>query len=186
SDAAPAAPAAPADGDAAPGALLDDDALRALAGSCRMVRFTTDEVLFLQGDPPGACYVVESGSVRGEIAYHEGGAAHVFEFVASPGDLVGEMSLFTGMERTATGRIPEETVLLEIPKDAFARLLGRDERIIDAVSQLVAARNRENAEFLAKIASLPATDLETSCDAGRIRAHLQGLAAWGRRIIGVR
>lgn len=171
-----------AGGDAA--GILDDAALRELAAACRMVRFTAGETLCRQGDPPGPCYVVESGAIHGAIEYHEGGAAHTSEFTASPGSLFGEMSLFTGIERTATGRILEETVLMEIPSDAFARLLGRHERIIDAVAGLVADRNRENAAFLAKIASLPAADLAGSCDAGRIRARLQGLAAWGRKILG--
>lgn len=163
--------------------ILDDDALRELASACRIVRYTAGEVLCRQGDPGSACYLVETGSIKGDIEYREKGATHHQEFVAAPGSLFGEMSLFAGTDRTATGHIAEETSLLEIPGDAFARLLGRHERIIGAIADLVAERNRDNAAFLEKIASLPAGDLERSCDAGRIRARLQGLAAWGRKLI---
>jgi CRP-like cAMP-binding protein len=94
------------------------------------------------------------------------------------------MSLLTGMTRTATGRIEQETELLEIPRDAFARVLAHDDALAEEIAKLVAARNEKNREFLEKIASLSGQQVRESRDSGSVLRRLRSLAEFGRRLIG--
>ena len=175
-------PVATEDGE--PARLLDDAAVRKLARECRFIRYTAGETLCRQGNPGETAYVVVGGAIDGSIEYREGDTTQRQTFEAQPGSLFGEMSLLTGMPRTATGRISQETELLEIPKDAFAALLAAHENVTAEIAELVATRNRENREFLEKIPSLPAEDVTAGCDAGLIQSRLRRLAAWGRRLLG--
>ncbi len=164
--------------------LLDTEAMSELAGRCRFVRYAKGETLCRQKDVGEQCYLIARGSIHGEIEYRERGGTHLFEFKANQGDLFGEMSLFTGMPRTATGRIREETELLEIPMSAFAGLLADHEEVMEEIASLVADRNKENEEFLAKIDSLPEKERVDSCDSSRILERLKSLALWGRKLVG--
>ncbi|MBN1826884.1 MAG: mechanosensitive ion channel [Candidatus Eisenbacteria bacterium] len=166
-----------------PERLLPEEAIGEFARGCRAVRYTKGEVLFRQGDAGEACYVVARGAVDGFIDYREGGEEHRFAFRTGPGEIIGEMSLFTGMPRTATGLFKEEAELIEIPREAFAKLLARHEEVAAEIARLVAARNEQNRAFLEKIASLSKEDLEVGCDEGRIIARLRNLAAWGRKLM---
>jgi small-conductance mechanosensitive channel/CRP-like cAMP-binding protein len=171
----------PAGGDPRP--LLDEDSIRRLAASCRLVRYTQGEILCRQGDRGEACYVVARGSIEGVSRHEENGSVHSNAFQVGPGGIFGEMSLLAGTPRTATGSFSEETELVEIPKEAFARMLADHEEILEEVAAVVARRNQENREFLERIAALPARDVEESCDSRRVLARLKSVAAWGRRLI---
>jgi small-conductance mechanosensitive channel/CRP-like cAMP-binding protein len=164
--------------------LLDDDAVRELASACRLVRYTQGEIVCRQGEPGETCWIVVRGGIAGSVQYEENGVRHESRFVVAPGGLFGEMSLLTGMTRTATGRIDEETELLEIPRDAFARVLARDDALAEETARLVAARNEKNREFLEKVASLSTQEVRESRDAGSILRRLRSLAAFGRRLLG--
>ncbi len=174
----------PSEGEEAPEPMLAGEEVARLAQRCRMIRYTKGEVVTRQGDEGEACYIVSKGSISGSIEYREGGKTHRFAFEAIEGDLYGEMSLFTGMHRTATGLITEETELLEIPREAFACLLAEHEEVMMEIATIVASRNEQNAEFLAKVESLPDEERKQSCDSGVILKRLRNLAAWGSRMIG--
>jgi CRP-like cAMP-binding protein len=77
-----------------------------------------------------------------------------------PGGIFGEMSLFTGMPRTATGVIVEESELLEIGIKGFSHLLEKNPELADVIADLVSKRNKKNQEFLEKIKELSAKDIE--------------------------
>jgi small-conductance mechanosensitive channel/CRP-like cAMP-binding protein len=164
--------------------LLGEDAVRELASSCRLVLFTPGEIVCRQGDAGETCWIVARGGISGTVAYEENGKRHESGFTVSPGALFGEMSLLTGMTRTATGRIEKETELLEIPRDAFARVLARDDALAEEIAKIVAGRNEKNREFLEKIASLSAQQVRESRDSGSVLRRLRSLAAFGRRLVG--
>jgi small-conductance mechanosensitive channel/CRP-like cAMP-binding protein len=142
--------------------LVSDEDVRELAALIKKRRYAPGEVLFRQGDHGETCYVVARGSLRGEIVYEENGKKFSSEFKVGPGGIFGEMSLFTGMPRTATGIILEESELLEIKADAFGTLLARDPNLAELVAEIVTARNQKNQEFLSKIKELSEKDLKNS------------------------
>ena len=83
------------------------------------------------------------------------------------------MSLFTGMPRTATGRVEEEAELIEIRGQDFAVLLERNPDLAGTIADLVSRRNAENAEFYKKIKTLSEQDIEKGTDRTSILEHLK-------------
>jgi len=155
--------------------LLSDPEIRELASRAERRRFGAGEVLFRQGDPGEVCYLVAAGRVKGEITYEENGKAYTTEFTVGPGGLVGEMSLFTGMPRTATVVVAEEAELLETRAGAFAALLTRNPQLADAVAEVVSGRNLANLETLRKVKDLAARDIEAGTDKKSVLEYLKKL-----------
>jgi small-conductance mechanosensitive channel/CRP-like cAMP-binding protein len=155
--------------------VLSEAEIRELASRSERRRFGTGEVLFRQGDPGEVCYLVAGGRVKGEIAYEENGKAYTTEFTVGPGGLVGEMSLFTGMPRTATVVVAAEAELLEIRVGAFAALLARNTQLADSVAEVVSGRNLANLETLRKVKDLAARDIEAGTDKKSVLEYLKKL-----------
>lgn len=169
------------EGERAGEALLGDSELREIASRAERRRFGRHEVLFRQGEKGEACYLVAAGRVRGEIVYEEAGRTYTTTFEIGPGGLVGEMSLFTGMPRTATVVAAEDSELLEIRAEAFAALLARNPQLAEAVAESVAARNRSNLEMLQKTKDLAARDIEAGTDKRSVLEYLKKLVGLFRR-----
>jgi len=76
---------------------------------------------------------------------------HVTEFELGAGALFGEMSLMTGMPRTATISAIEEVEVLEISAEAFRRILSMKADIPEHLAGLVAERSKQNAAALQRL-----------------------------------
>lgn len=153
--------------------MLAGEEVRLLAAASRRSEYTTGEYLCRQGEKGRSCFLVVRGRIHGEIAYEEDRKRYLTEFDVGPGGLFGEMSLFTGLPRTATGRVAEESELIEIQAEDFGRLLARNPGITEAVADMIAARNAQNREFLLKIKELSAKDVEDSADRRSVLAYLR-------------
>ena len=138
-------------------ALLQDEDLRQVVGKMRRSLYTSGETLFHQGDAGDTCYVVVQGSLHGCVEYDD--TTQPVEFDVGPGALLGEMSLMTGLPRTATVSAREEAELLEIPEDAFASLLSLHPEVPAVLSQLVADRAAINAAAIERLKSIAGEDL---------------------------
>lgn len=155
--------------------LVPQEEIRDLAASVKRVKFTPGEIIFKQGDEGESCYVVSTGRIRGEIVYEERGKKFISDFKVERGGIFGEMSLFTGMPRTATGIVEMESELLEIGGEDFAQLLGRNPKLTDLISEIVSARNKKNQAFLKKIKELSEKDIKQSCSKRSILKRLKSL-----------
>jgi len=155
--------------------LIPNGEIRKLASTVTRGIFSPGEILFRQGDRGDSCYVVSSGKIRGIIVYEEKGKKYSTEFTAGPGSIFGEMSLFTGMPRTATGIVEEESELLEIKEEDFALVLSRNPQIAEIIAEIVSQRNKNNQEFLSKIKELSQKDMEESCNKHSILNRLKNL-----------
>ena len=155
--------------------LVSENEVREFAASVRRAKFAPGEILFRQGDRGESCYVVSSGRVRGEIVYEERGKKYRTDFKVERGGIFGEMSLFTGMPRTATGVVEVESELLEIKAVDFARLLERNKELADVIAGVVSARNAKNKEFFKKIKELSEKDIRECCSKRSILQRLKSL-----------
>jgi small-conductance mechanosensitive channel/CRP-like cAMP-binding protein len=155
--------------------LLPEDEIRRVARSVSCQRYAAGEVLFRQGDKGNSCFVVTDGLLKGEIAYLEKGKKYTSEFKVEPYGIFGEMSLFTGMPRTAKGTVEVEAELIEIKLQDFAGLIERNPQIAEVMADLVSRRNQENQAFLEKIQELSAQDIQASTNKNSILNRLKSL-----------
>ncbi len=123
--------------------LLGDEELRRIAPSVRRVLYTRGETLFRQGEEGETFYVLVRGRLKGRIDREDG--TPPTEFEVGVGAVVGEMSLLTGMPRTATVTVLESAELLEFGEDAFGLVLAANERIPEILANLAAERATANA-----------------------------------------
>jgi len=129
--------------------MLNRDELKALARNVKRTRFTHGELLMRQGESGESFYVLVQGKVQGSIVNSD--TDRPIEFTLQPGALFGEMSLLTGLPRSATMTAVTNCELLEFDEDAFTHLLSLREEIPQVLSDLAAARAKENAASLEKL-----------------------------------
>jgi CRP-like cAMP-binding protein len=129
--------------------LLSRDELKTVAKDVKRTRFTHGEVLMRQNEEGESFYVLVRGKVQGRITNAD--AARPIEFELQPGALFGEMSLLTGLPRSATMTALTNCELLEFDRDAFALLLSLREEIPQVLSDLAAARAAANAQSLEQL-----------------------------------
>ncbi|MBU4494727.1 MAG: mechanosensitive ion channel family protein [Acidobacteriota bacterium] len=155
--------------------IVPAEELRRFAAALKRHRYSAGETLFKQGDKGDFCYVIARGTIRGRMVYDEAGKTYPVEFTLGPGEIFGEMALFTDMPRTATGVVIEEAELLEIRAEDFARLLQRNPTLAETIASLISRRNSKNRDSLKKIKELSAKDIEEGCSRKSILARLKGL-----------
>jgi len=155
--------------------LISEADAAALAESARLHHFAAGEVVFRQGERGESCFIVISGRLRGEIRYQENGEEHVSNFGVEPFGLFGEMSLLTGMPRTATGIVEEASALIEIRAEDFARLMERHPKVAERIAAMMSERNRENRAFLEKIRDVSPRDIEAGTSKRSILDRLKSL-----------
>ena len=153
--------------------LIPEEEIRAFASFLVRHRYAPGEHIFKQGEGGESCFILANGKIKGEIAYEEKGKKYKSEFFVEPGGIFGEMSLFTGMPRTATGIVDVESELLEINTVGFSRLLGSNPELADVIADLVSKRNQKNQDFLGKIKELSAQDIEISTNKHSILRRLR-------------
>jgi len=155
--------------------LVPEMEIQKLALAVSRQRFAPGEILFKQGDQGESCYVVASGRVKGTITLEEKGKRYTSEFKVESGGIFGEMSLFTGMPRTATCITEQESELLKIEAEDFALLLAENPKLAEVIAEIVSARNRKNKAFLKKIKELSKKDMEKSCSKSSVLERLKRL-----------
>lgn len=110
--------------------------IEAFAESVQVMELPRGWALFRMGDASDACYVVVRGAI--EITGFHNGQRHRIG-ILGPGRLCGTLALIEGQRHSMNAAARENTVLLEIGKDAFARLFQGDDRLAarfrEAVSQ---------------------------------------------------
>ncbi len=161
------------EGDKKDALIVPEEEIRELAAVAQRRRYTKGQIVARQGDRGESCFILASGKIRGEIVYSEKGKEYKTEFMVESGGIFGEMSLFTGMPRTATGIVMEESELLEIEVEDFAIILERHPDLAELIADLVSTRNKKNQEFLKKIKELSAKDIETSTNKHSILERLK-------------
>ena len=103
---------------------LPDQDLRNIAGIVQGGQFSAGEVLFEEGEPGDAFYIVFRGAV--EILKGKPGGATEKLAVRRAGEAFGEMALLNEAPRSATARAVEDTQVMLVSREDFQQLLGGD------------------------------------------------------------
>lgn len=99
--------------------------------------YPKNTMIFAESMPGKELYIIQKGSVK--ISKLVGGT-EVLLAVLKPGDIFGEMSLIENKPRSASAIAYEDTVLLAVNKDNFARMVTTQPQIIARLTQLLAER----------------------------------------------
>ena len=146
--------------------LADVEILRPLTLEERMLlatlaepgRLTGSRVVCEQDAPGTSMFVVVTGDARVEV---DGRAIATL----GPGQVFGEMSLFTGRRRSATVRSEGLLEVLEISRPAFKAILQANPDTADGIGHLVANRQAESSAIRDLV--------ESSVPEGDVVAHFR-------------
>lgn len=140
-------------------ARLDEEAARLI--------FEPGEVVFRQGDPADAMFIVESGSV--EAVVNSGPDELVLASFAA-GSIFGELAIFDDQPRSATARATEKATIVSVPGAAVLALVER--------SPIAAHR------FIASIAERlrGAVDLVTRLQIRNVNEEMDERMTFGERV----
>jgi len=101
-------------------ARIDPPKLKLLAFTSERITFAPGTMLFRQGDPGDAAYIVMGGTAS-VLVDTPAGQIKVAEI--GKNDFVGEIAILCDVPRTATVRASSEVTVLRISKDLFFRLI---------------------------------------------------------------
>ena len=132
--------------------VLDAGQLDALAEAVKVVQFAKRDVIVRERELGQSMFALVEGKVT--VAKHTPQGDEVVATLG-PGDVVGEMSLFTGERRSATVTAAGRVTALEITKAALQPILAAAPKLTDRFAALVeqrhaelSSRNREARRFL--------------------------------------
>jgi len=120
---------------------LGDADLERVVGAGREVALAPGEALCNEGDDGNAMFVVLSGNLVVSKAGKQ-------VAVGRPGDCFGEMALIERRERAATLRALDDTLVLEIPEEAFRRYLSTNCHALMALLRVFSERSRRDLDSL--------------------------------------
>ncbi|PKN94048.1 MAG: hypothetical protein CVU44_06490 [Chloroflexi bacterium HGW-Chloroflexi-6] len=144
-------------------AHLTPEAIQTLSENLEEVTLSAGEVLFSQGEPGDAMYIILSGKLQvSQLASHEASLGEL-----GPGQTVGELAVLTGQPFTTTVFACESAVVLKLARPVFenlakihpelvTRLIGelmlrfRQTRTVMILTSLFGELDRETLEDLQK------------------------------------
>ena len=124
------------------------DALRRVAAAGQELHLIRGDVLFNEGDPPEALYLV----LRGRIAIALANPIDRRESVVAlmeANDLFGEMGMLDDGPRSAMARALEPTTVLSVPYGPVFEMFDENPKLLWNVTRLLAQRIRVTDEALA-------------------------------------
>jgi CRP/FNR family cyclic AMP-dependent transcriptional regulator len=127
-------------------ASLSAPELEALAGVCHVRRFKPGQVLFHEGDPGHALYIIQQGQIKivRDGPDGQGTILHVF----GPGEYLGEMALVDDEPRSATAEALGDVEVLILHRDEFLALVERRPAVARAMMAGLARTVRRVTEQL--------------------------------------
>ena len=112
---------------------------------------TAGQVLLKEGDSSDFVLLVLSGTLE---AFVERGGKDFILTDATPGTILGELATLCGIQRSASVRAKEDSVVLEWPDEAFRTLLLRDpslsQRIFGQALRTLVEKEKSLIESLVK------------------------------------
>ncbi len=121
---------------------LSDYEIDMLESSMTRHLFLKNENVVQQGDDGTSLFMVKEGLLEVDIRSESGNRVTVAHL--KPGSFFGEMSLLTGEPRGATVRAVVDSMVYEVDKEDFEPLVRTRPAIIEALSELLSRRQRDN------------------------------------------
>lgn len=133
----------------------DPESLTSVAAASSERSLVRGDVLFAEGDEPGALYVVLRGRIA--IANQSFDKRESVYALMEPGDLFGELGLLDNLPRSAMARALEPSAVLEVPYSPVMTILRNNPDLLWGVAKLLAGRIRSMDEALSDSVFLDVT-----------------------------
>jgi CRP/FNR family cyclic AMP-dependent transcriptional regulator len=122
-----------------------------LASLATCVRLGSEAVVFREGDPGDALYIVVTGMVRILVTTISG---EVLLNTLGPGDIFGEIAVLDGRGRTATVKTSKETELVRLGRQEFLAFLEDFPRYTTMLVHILASRVRSTVQLFPDVTGL--------------------------------
>ncbi|MBI3893611.1 MAG: cyclic nucleotide-binding domain-containing protein [Candidatus Wallbacteria bacterium] len=144
---------------------LSSEFIDRLRSKVELVRYDPGQVIFRQGDPSDAFYLVRIGFVK--VSQQAPGGDVVLAY-SERGSHFGEMGILAQVPRGATCTALDHVELVRIPADDFRSLVNEYPNIRQAMELVTRARQAESIQRLAITQSVP---LEAFLEQGLMEAQ---------------
>jgi CRP/FNR family cyclic AMP-dependent transcriptional regulator len=131
---------------------LVPDELRVVAGRLKRQSFASGAVIFKQGEPGDAMFIIQSGRVR--IYAESEGKKQLTLNVYGEGDFFGEFSIIDGEPRSASAEAVELTEALVLRHEDLIAILSEHPDISISLMRGLVARLRYTTEYAEDLAFL--------------------------------
>jgi len=118
-------------------ANIEPSKLKLLAFTSERLTYAADEVVFKQGDPGDAAYIIIRGSADVIVETPKG---PLIVTTLTDNDFVGEIAILCDVPRTATIQAKTELEALCISKDLFFRLVREFPEMAVEIMRVLASR----------------------------------------------
>ena len=161
---------------------LDAQELNEVRRLSRRVTYERDEVVFDKHDPGDSLYVILSGRIGIHSVSSSG--KQIFLNVMESGDVLGEIALLDGRERTAGAVAMEHAELLRIDRADFIPFLERHPKLCLRLMSVLCERIRWTSSIIESVVFLDiprrvarrlldmAREMDTSTAGGRVNVGL--------------
>lgn len=116
--------------------MLSERVLLGITQLFEEIRCGPGHVVFKQGEEADSIYIILDGSVE---VLESGDPPKVLAYLTS-GDCFGEMGIIHDSKRSATVRVPEEAILLKLPRKAFEELQTYFPEVTREVTEVINRR----------------------------------------------
>lgn len=127
---------------------LDDAERKKLASLIMPVFYKQEMEIIRQGDAGSSMYVLAEGLLNVFIKTGDKGAENIKVGIIAPGQFFGEMSLFTGEDRSATVIAETDSVVYKITKEAVKSILEKKPALASEFGKIIAERQTANIRKL--------------------------------------
>lgn len=103
--------------------------------------YNKDEIIIHEGERSDSLFFVESGAVRVTSVFNDGREKTLV--ILTQGEMIGEMSLYGNITRSATVQIIERTKLFIIYRKDFLELLCKIPKLAETITETLSNRLRE-------------------------------------------
>ncbi len=125
---------------------LSENEMKEIYSSSAIKYYRPAETIIKQGEKGNSMYILKEGLL--EVSLNEAGKESIKVGSISPGQFFGEMSLFTGEDRSATVIAEAESIAVEIKKDSLQKIIFKRPELADAFGDVIAERQSINLKKL--------------------------------------
>ncbi|MEW6513486.1 MAG: patatin-like phospholipase family protein [Pseudomonadota bacterium] len=127
---------------------LDDETISWLLTLTRLVHIQVGDTLYHQGEAGDCLHIVLTGRLEVRVT-RPGGKERIVAY-PQPGDVVGEMALFSGVGRAATITAVRDTTLGAITRQDIDELIARQPQVFSNIARMIIARLTGNSGHIAR------------------------------------